>query len=164
MRYIYIVFIWSFAPIEHNNLKFLARCSNLSAEHYKEDGMVDIRPTIVFDARLMKEANRIASGEIQTILPFRYGLHKGFKIFLFFPNLLPDPKLFDATITHVAVGSPADLQTSALNAGKDVYVMLDETTRDCSAMAISWSAVPVPLSQEEVVNCAYAEGKIPIPE
>ena len=123
--------------------------------------MVDIRPTIVFDARLVKDAKRIASGEIQTILPFRYGLHKGFKIFLFFPNLLPDPKLFDATITEVAVGTPTKLQIDALNAGKDAYIMYDESMKNCSAMAISWNAVAVPLSQNEAVNRDYAEGNLP---
>lgn len=126
--------------------------------------MIDIRPTIVFDARLAKEANRIASEEIQTIMPFRYGLHRGFKIFLFFPNLLPTPKLFEAVITDIAIGLPTDLQSYALNAKKDVYIELDATVKNCLSMAISWNAVPVPLSQDEVVNRDYAEGKLPVPE
>lgn len=125
---------------------------------------MEIRPTLVFDSRLEREANRIASGEIRVIIPFQCGLHKGFKVFLFFPNLLPHPKLFCGTISKVSVGSPTKLQADALNAGKDAYVILDEKTRDCSAMAISWSIAQVPMSQEEVVNATYRTGNLPDPE
>ena len=125
--------------------------------------MVEIRPTIVFGSRLEKDANRIVSGDMRAIIPFHYGLHRGFKVFLFFPDILPAPKLFDAVITEVMVGSPVELQKLALQAGKDAYVVMD-AAKNCQAITIFWEAVPVPLSQEEVVNRNYAEGNLPIPE
>lgn len=125
---------------------------------------MEIRPTLAFESRLEDEANRIASGEIQVIIPFQYGLHKGFNIFLLFPNLLPCPKLFSGTITAVSVGSQAKLKADALRENKDVYVVLDAGTRDCVAMAISWNVAQIPMSQEEVVNVAYRTGNLPEPE
>lgn len=138
---------------------------NMRAEHYKRRAiMTDIRQTIVFSDTAYVTANKIICGETCVIIPFRYGMHRGSKIFLFFPDLKPAPLIFEATVTDVNVGSPAGLQKLALEDHRDACVLLDKDVNDASAMAISWDARLIPMSKEDIVNTAYAEGKLPEPE
>ena len=127
--------------------------------------MMEIRPTLVFDSRIVPEANRITSGEIWVLVPANYEFYNGYKIYLFFPNLLPCPELYLATVCGLALGTTANLLNRAKSEGIEIKTMPKSRNQCQLSLLFSLKAEKIPMSQTDVVNKAYAAGELPeVPE